>query len=644
MTDAAALPEESLPLECDLRIDAACQAFEAAWQVAVRGGPRPGIEDYLAGVAATERWPLLRELLKVELHYRRGEHPSAEEYRRRFPEHGHRLAQMFDPGPVPDGRAGGAKAGCDTTGSAIPPDDPAEFAVLDAYVEELHGGRRPDRDRLLRARPELAGLLDWLDSLDRLDPGPPTLPPPADGPAPAGFGKYELLGELGRGGMGVVYRARQTDLDRTVAVKMILGSHLASEEQIARFQAEARVAARLSHPHIVQVYEAGTVHGQPYFAMQYVEGRGLDEVLRDGSLPTVEAVRLLAAVARAVAYLHAEGLIHRDLKPSNVLIDRVGRPYLTDFGLARLLERESSLTASGAIVGTPSYMAPEQAAGGKDVGPRSDIYGLGAILYELLTGRPPFREATPLDTVVQVLEGEPTLPRRLNPRLPRELELICLQCLEKVPERRYPSASALADDLERFLAGEAVEARPRRPWQRLQRWARREPALASRLGGLAVFAAVIQANYHIAGHSQPAVHFAVLAVVALWALASWGCQRLLGRRRGAGVVRYLWAGGEPFLLTALLTLTGNEAGPLLIVYAVLVAAAGLWFSVRLVWFTTAMAELAFGFLVVSAEKLRAEPHHAVVFVACLAVVGLVVAHQVQRARVLGRHYEHRPPP
>jgi serine/threonine-protein kinase len=527
------------------------------------------------------------------------------------------------------------------------PDDAEGFAVLDAYLEELHAGRQPDRDRVLRERPELAGLLDWMESLDRLAAEPATLPPAIpkeSGPAPADFGKYELLGELGRGGMGVVYKAWQRDLERTVAVKMILGSHLASEEQVARFQAEARVAGRLSHAHIVQVYEAGAVHGQPYFAMQYIEGRGLDWVLVEDPPAPADAVRLLAAVARAVAYLHSQGLIHRDLKPSNILVDSAGRPFLTDFGLARFLERESSLTQTGAIVGTPSYMAPEQAAGGKEVGPRSDVYGLGAILYELLTGRPPFREGTPLDTLVQVMEGEPTLPRRLNPSLPRELELICLKCLEKAPERRYSSASALADDLERFLEGEAVEARPRGPWQRLVRWARREPALASRLGGLALFTAIIQANFHLAGHSQPAVHFAVLAVVAAWALASCGCQYLLSRMQTADVVRFLWAGGEPFLLTALLLLTGNEAGPLLIAYALLVAGAGLWFRVDLIWFTTVAAEVAFGVLVACSEKLRVYPHHTVVFVVCLAVLGVVVAHQVRRVRVLSRHYENRPLP
>ncbi len=527
-------------------------------------------------------------------------------------------------------------------------EDAEAFELLNAYLEELHAGRRPDRALVLRDHPELAELLDHLESLDQLDvepakgPEAPTLIPPAPpspdsaAPPPAEFGKYELLGELGRGGMGVVYRARQKDLDRTVALKMILGSHLASEEQRARFQAEARMAAGLRHPNIVPVHEAGTLDGQPYFAMQYVEGRGLDQLLRDGPLPPAKAVQLLAAVARAVAYLHGKGLIHRDLKPSNVLVDAEGRPYLTDFGLAKLLAPHDSLTQTGAILGTPSYMAPEQAAARKDVGPAADVYALGAILYELLTGRPPFREATPLDTLVQVLEGEPVPPRRLNPRLPRALELICLKCLDRTPERRYPSGSALADDLERFLDGEAVEARAHGPWQYLVRWARREPALASRLAGLGLFTAVIQANYFLVGHPRPAEHFAVLGVVAVWALASWVGQRLLAWPRGAGVVRYLWAGAEPFLLTALLALTGNEADPLLICYPLLVAAAGLWFRVRLVLFTTAMAEAAFGVLVLLSGKLRVYPHHTILFMTCLAVLGLVVAYQTHRARVLSR--------
>jgi serine/threonine-protein kinase len=540
--------------------------------------------------------------------------------------------------------------------TADEPTDAQSFDLLDAYLRELHAGGRPDRERLVRERPDLAEALDCLESLDLLAgqvPAPGDFHDVATQPAgaaavgagpPAAFGKYELLRELGRGGMGVVYLARQTDLDRVVALKMILGSHLATPEQVERFLAEARAAARLRHPSVVQVYEAGEANGQPYFTMQYVEGRGLNDVLaRDR--PAVEtAVRLLIDVARAVAYLHGQGLIHRDLKPANVLVDGDGRPYLTDFGLAKALEGDNHLTSTGAILGTPSYLAPEQAAGSKDVGPRSDVYSLGAILYECLTGRPPFREATPLDTLVQVMEGEPTLPRRLNPALPRELELICLKCLEKPPEARYATAGELADDLQRFLDGEAVEARPQGPWQHLVRWWRREPALVARLGGLALFAVIIQAHYQLTADADPAVHGAVLGVAAAWALVSLVCQRLLTRGWRPGLVRCVWIGFEPFLLAALLTLTGNQTSVLLIVFPLLLAGAGLWFRERLVWFATALAELAFLALACVRPELWKQPHHVVLFMVCLGVLGLVVAHQVQRVRVLSRHYGNRPLP
>jgi serine/threonine-protein kinase len=540
------------------------------------------------------------------------------------------------------------------------PDDAGAFPLLDAYLEELHAGRPPDRERILRERPELAGLLDWLDSLEQLARRPGTEAPPAapatdlttlppavaaaPGPGPASFGKYELLRELGRGGMGVVYLARQRDLDRVVALKMILGPQLASPEQVERFHEEARAAARLSHPHIVQVYDAGVQHGQHYFAMQYVPGRSLGDLLQARSLTVEQAVTLLADVARAVAYLHGEGVVHRDLKPSNVLVDAGGRPYLTDFGLAKFLGSDSRLTSPGAVLGTPSYMPPEQAAGSQEVGPRSDVYSLGAILYEMLTGRPPFREARQLDTLVQVLEGEPALPRRLNPRLPRELERICLCCLEKAPERRYPSAAALADDLERYLRGEAVEARPQGAWPRLQRWARREPALVSRLAGLAVLTAILQANYHLDAARDTPLHLQVLAVVAAWAAAAWVCQRLQAQRRWADAGRLAWVALEPFLVTALLLLTGNALSPLLIAYPLLVAGSGLWFQVRLVWAATATAVVGFAVLAACSRSLQMLPYQAVVFGVGLVILGAIVAHQVQRVRALSRYYENRPLP
>ncbi|HEV3165866.1 MAG TPA: serine/threonine-protein kinase [Isosphaeraceae bacterium] len=279
-------------------------------------------------------------------------------------------------------------------------------------------------------------------------------------PAPQQVGDCEVLEELGRGGMGVVYRARQASPGRVVALKMLLRGAMASAPDVARFRAEAESAARLDHPHIVPLYMVGDHHGQPYFLMRYVEGTTLATRLAEGPLPPMEAAALLAPVCRAVGYAHGHGVLHRDLKPSNVLIDQEGRPFVTDFGLAKRIDADSGLTHTGMIVGTPSYMPPEQAAGSRGlISPASDVYSLGAILYQMLTGRPPFQSASPLDTVLQVLEQDPLPPRLLNPQADRDLELIALKCLQKPPDLRYASAADLARDLEAYLAGEPISAR-----------------------------------------------------------------------------------------------------------------------------------------------------------------------------------------
>ena len=290
---------------------------------------------------------------------------------------------------------------------------------------------------------------------------------------PRSFGDYELLDELGRGGMGVVYRARQRNLDRLVALKMILGGELASPTDQARFRAEAESAARLDHPHIVPVYEVGQVDAQPYFCMKLVDGTTLARRLMDGPLPSREAAQILAEVSRAIHYAHQCGVLHRDLKPSNILFDLEGRPHVSDFGLAKRVTGDSDLTRTGAILGTPSYMAPEQAAGSRgQLGPASDVYSLGSILYHMLTGRPPFQAATPVDTVLLVLEQDPLPPRLLNPKADRDLEMIALRCLQKPPDLRYATAAELADDLEAYLAGEPISARSGAFNQVLARWFR----------------------------------------------------------------------------------------------------------------------------------------------------------------------------
>ncbi|HEX4132373.1 MAG TPA: serine/threonine-protein kinase [Pirellulales bacterium] len=284
------------------------------------------------------------------------------------------------------------------------------------------------------------------------------------------FGDYELLEELGRGGMGVVYRARHRGLEREVALKRVRFGSAAPADELSRFRHEALAAARLSHPHVVPVYEVGEYDGQPYFTMQYIAGTTLARRLADGPLPPREVAELLLPVCEAIHAAHCQGVLHRDLKPSNILIDESGRPLVADFGLAKRVEQDSTLTHSGAVLGTPTYMAPEQAAGSRgQVGPASDVYSLGTILYQMLTGRPPFQGATAMETVLMVLEQEPLPPRLLNPHADRALEMIALKCLQKPPDLRYSSAQALADDLRAYLADEPIAARS---GQFAQIWAR----------------------------------------------------------------------------------------------------------------------------------------------------------------------------
>jgi serine/threonine-protein kinase len=350
--------------------------------------------------------------------------------------------------------------------------------LLAELTEELHRGRRPDIEAVARQHPDLAAelrelwaavqiaaefagpALDSRATTDLPNRAEPAAGQPVSAPLPRSFGDYELLEEIGRGGMGVVYKARQRSLDRIVALKMVLRGDLASGPDLARFRAEPESAARLEHPHIVPVYERGEQDGQVYFTMKYVEGTTLARRLAAGPLPAAEAARYLVPVCRAVQHAHQCGIYHRDLKPSNVLIDRDGRPYVTDFGLAKRVEGGSSLTGTGAIIGTPSYMAPEQAAGSRGtLSPASDVYSLGAILYELLTGRPPFQAASAVDTLLLVLEQDPQPPRLLNRKVDRDLEMICLKCLQKPGDLRYSTAAELAGDLEAFLRGEPVAAR-----------------------------------------------------------------------------------------------------------------------------------------------------------------------------------------
>jgi TolB-like protein/predicted Ser/Thr protein kinase/Flp pilus assembly protein TadD len=306
------------------------------------------------------------------------------------------------------------------------------------------------------------------------------------------LGDYELLEEVGRGGQGVVFRARQKSLNRTVALKVISLGQWASKAHLKRFRREAEAAASLDHPSIVPIYEVGERDGQCYFSMKFVEGGQLDEVVRRGPMSIREAAELIAKVARTVHYAHEHGILHRDIKPGNILLDGKGEPHLTDFGLARLVESESTVTRTMEVLGTPSYMAPEQAVGNNStVSSATDVYGLGAVFYQLLTGQPPFAGGTTYETIKLVLDTEPRSPRLFNPKIDRDLSTICLKCLEKDPKRRYSSAVALAEDLERWLKHEPIRARHTGVFARGKKWVRRNPTsalLVTSLVGLAAAA------------------------------------------------------------------------------------------------------------------------------------------------------------
>jgi serine/threonine-protein kinase len=391
----------------------------------------------------------------------------------------------------------------DTTGTLDPPLDD----IIIAYIEAVETGQNPNRSEWLKRHPQHANELRlffadqdkvklWTAPLRTVaqadDDTPPVLPVrPGTGQVIQIMGDFELQEEIGRGGMGVVFKARQLSLNRAVALKIarVSGPEQGADSQ--RFRNEAETVAQLDHPHIVPIFEVGSWQGQPYFSMKLIEGGSLAGHLDRFKADPKKAARLMAQVARAVHHAHLRGVLHRDLKPSNILLDSEGRPHVTDFGLARRVAMDSNVTQSGALVGTPSYMAPEQTSGLKGaVTTAADVYGLGAVLYALLTGRPPFRAATTLDTLTLVREAEPAPLRKYNRKLSRDLETVCLKCLSKDPPKRYGSAEALADDLERWLRGEPVSARRITIGQRLGRWASRHKPVAWASAVVLLFAAL----------------------------------------------------------------------------------------------------------------------------------------------------------
>jgi tetratricopeptide (TPR) repeat protein len=417
-----------LPLADRKQIDAACDRFEAAWHA----DARPDFASILDGQApGPARVRLFRELLALDLEFRRGagERPALASYRARFPE----FVAVID---ALDGL----------------------ITLNGASTSNPTGGDAPTRPGTDPRRSEGGAG-------------------PAEALREAGF---EVLDELGRGGMGVVYRAFQPSLSRHVALKVIKAAEFATEGELRRFRNEAEAVAMLDHPHIIPIFEVGQSRGLHYFSMKLVAGASLDRRLDEFADDPRAAARLVAIAAEAVHHAHRRGLIHRDLKPANILVDERGEPYVTDFGLARPIAADGGLTRTGMIVGTPSYMSPEQATGGQgEFTTATDVYGLGAVLYALLTGRAPHGGSSLLETLDKVRGVAPEPPSRLNLQVPRDLEIICLKCLEKDPRRRFDGAHELADDLRRWLSGRPINARPIGPLTRARMWCRRHPLPAA---------------------------------------------------------------------------------------------------------------------------------------------------------------------
>jgi eukaryotic-like serine/threonine-protein kinase len=514
-----------------------------------------------------------------------------------------------------------------------------------AYLDQACGadpGLRRQVEELLRAH-EQAGQF--------LKPPFAAAPPVTPGSPVRYFGDYELIEEIARGGMGVVYKARQVSLDRIVAVKMILAGHLASEAEVKRFRCEAQAVGSLCHPNIVGIYEVGEHQGQQYFSMPFVDGPSLAQLVESGQWQPEDgrpAARLMGRVARAVQHAHEAGVLHRDLKPGNILITPDGEPCVTDFGLAKRVAVDSSLTVSGHLLGTPSFMAPEQAAGkGKHSTTAADIYSLGAVLYYLLTGRPPFVADSALDALLLVLESEAVLPRTINPRVPVDLERICLRCLEKASEDRYASAGELAADLEHFLKSEPLALASKGVTRRLRTWGQRQPALVARLLGLVVCAGISETAYQIRPRGPLEEHLQVMAVLWTWGLLGLFFEWALKRPRWANTVRFLWSGVDLASLTAVLLIDRALESPLVVLFPTLVVASGFWLRVPLVLFTTGMALLGYAVLLLDAARrhvVDVPPHWHVIALVSLISTGLCVSYLVHRVGALTHFYERRPPP
>ena len=471
--------------------------------------------------------------------------------------------------------------------------------------------------------------------------------------SPKTLGKYELLREVGRGSMGVVFQARQKQPDRLVALKTIRAGRLASEADVKRFVNESQAAAKLNHDGIVPVYEVGCENGVHYFSMQFIEGQSLEELTSGRKRNRRQMIELLAEVCEAVSHCHEHGIIHRDLKPSNILIDAKGKPKVSDFGLARNLHYDSTLTATGDVMGTPGYMPPEQAVESSTVAnPTADVYSLGAILYRILTGRPPIlaRDVNLAGAIQLIRDHDVVAAKFFDRKIDRDLDTICSKCLEKEPGKRYVHAGELAADLRAYLDDEPIQARGLGVYRRVLRWARQQPGLAVSWAAILMIFSWHLSHFYIlsVGQLTMNLHVNAILVAGCWALGAWGFQRALMLYGGRSLILFTWATMDVILLSLLLCVReiGGASSYITFLYFPIVAVASLRMRIDLLIYTTGLSLTAYWIHVVRnsmEETLVAVPAaNAVMFSLSLLTLGLVQYFSLRRSRFAIESFAKRP--
>ncbi len=543
----------------------------------------------------------------------------------------------------------------------------AEFqGLLVYYLEALARGETVDREQLQRDQPRYAdSIVEFLENRAYLCDALAALQDPSQfsqpittslnetrvddqdstwslgrmrgAQFPVEFGEYSLLSEIGRGGMGIVFKAEHRRLNRIVGLKVMREGELSSEEELARFRAEAETSAAINHPNIISIFEVGEAHGLTYFTMAHVDGENLSAMARRRCLSFKEAARIIARMANAVHAAHQCGIIHRDIKPSNILVDSGGEPFLIDFGLAKGSRSNRGLTCTGQILGTPAYMSPEQARGEK-LSAASDIYSLGAVLYELATGQPPFSGPTPVDILLQVLNLEPPTPRKVNPHVPRALDTIISSAMAKAPAERYDSARSLEGDLRRFILDEPIETTRPTLLERANIWWRREPVLVSHLSGILAALLIVLVSLAFRNHLASNATW-VLSLLTMWALGSCLLQRVSVVDRYQTAAFWGWAAFDVLIYTTLIYIAETPRALLLVGYPMMIAASGLYYRARFVVFVTTLCIAGFLLLLATVpESLAEKPEYCIIYISGLIVLALCLIAMIRRVRGLADYF------